>query len=102
MIDPKEIINYLGLTGGGGLLFWLAWKFVFRNATDQTALATISSNFELMAKNLREQLEEHDKKIDGLETEVQALRKENRILRAENLKLREENHRLKYEELNRV
>lgn len=101
-MDPKDLINYLGLSGGGALLFWLAWKFVFRNATDQSALATISSNFELMAKNLREQLEEHDAKIDGLEAEVKSLRNENRILRAENLKLREENHRLKYEDFDRV
>lgn len=106
MIDPKELINYLGLGTGGGLLFWLAWKFVFRSGAEQTALATISGNFELMAKNLREQLEDQSAKIDELEAgmlklsgEVKTLRKENHALKAENAKLREENQRLKYETL---
>lgn len=97
MIDPKEIINYLGLGTGGGLLFWLAWKFVFRSGAEQTALATISGNFEMMAKNLREQLEEQAARIDELELEVNEVRKENRKLRRENAELREENRRLRYE-----
>lgn len=97
MIDPKEIINYLGLGTGGGLLFWLAWKFVFRNGAEQTALATISGNFEMMAKNLREQLEEQNAKIDKLELEVEEVRKKNLKLRMENARLTEELNRLKFE-----
>lgn len=97
MIDVKEIINYLGLGTGGSLMFWLAWKFIFRSGAEQTALATISGNFEMMAKNLREQLEEQAARIDELELEVEAVRKENRQLRKENAELREENRRLRYE-----
>lgn len=97
MIDPKELINYLGLSTGGGFLFWLAWKFVFRSGAEQTALATISGGFESMAKNLREQLEEMSARIDDLEGELKAVRKENRELREENRELRAENQRLKYE-----
>lgn len=96
-MDPKELINYLGLGTGGGFLFWIAWKFAFRTGAEQTALASIATNFELMNKNLREQLEEQISRIDGLEVEVKTLRKENRILRDENAQLREENRKLKYE-----
>lgn len=97
MIDPKEIINYLGIGTGGSFLFWLAWKIVFRNGTDQSALSVISGNFELMAKNLREQLAEQSARIDDLDLELKSVREENRKLRNENSDLRDENRRLRYE-----
>lgn len=100
MMDPKELINYLGLGTGGGLLFWIAWKFIFRNAADQSALAVISGNFEFMAKSLREQLEEQSARIDELEADQKVLREENRKLLAENVELRAENSRLRYEGVN--
>lgn len=96
-MDPKELINYLGLGTGGGFLFWIAWKFVFRTAAEQTTLGTIATNFDAMSRSLNEQLEKQIARIDDLEVEVKTLRKENRILRDENAQLREENRKLKYE-----